>query len=408
VHDYAIDLLSQQLENNATIIGILGEMTLVRYAQDNYGLRPDVQTVPADKEAERFAAIDNALARNRVVYLTRPLKDAAEKYTLSSFGRLIRVQRQPITSAPSISNPIKVDFGAIGLVGFDLDTSRLGAIPTRWHAENGRVVRVTLYWRADDSISADAMVSVKILNKDRHVVGQVDHRPVLDAYPTTTWRAGQIIADTYDVPVFLGATPGEYAINATIYDAGSGAVIGTRDLKAISLGPDFTAPRREVWNIARTTNTDFGAFALIGYSLDSDAPARPGDTLPLTLLWRASQTKIADSLKVRVWLEDKEGKSEASRDSPLGSSFPSVFWQAGQYVRDFPSIRLPANVADGKYDIKLAVARGDQLLSVTPLSPAIATLGELTVKNRAHVMTAPQSITHPQEASFDKNTPARL
>ncbi len=402
VHDYAIDLLSQQLENNTTIIGILGEMTLVRYAQDNYGLRPDVQTVPADKEAERFAAIENALAQNRIVYLTRPLKGAAEKYSLSSLGPLIRVQRPPITSAPNISNPITIDFGAMELIGFDVDTSRMGAIPTRWHAENGRVVRVTVYWRADEAISADAMVSVKIFNKDRRVVGQIDHRPVLDAYPTTAWRAGQTIADTYDVPVFLGATPGEYAINATMYETASATVIGTRDLKTISLSPDFTSPRREVWNIAHTTNTDFGAFALIGYSLDSDAAIRPGDTMPLTLLWRASQSKIADTMKVRVWLEDEEGKSEASRDAPLGSSFPSVFWQAGQYVRDFPLIRLPANVADGKYDVKLAVVRADQLLSVTPLSPAIATLGELTVKNRAHVMTAPATITHPQEATFEK------
>lgn len=402
VHDYSVDLLSQPLENNATIIGILGEMTLVRYAQDNYGLRPDVQTVPADKEVDRLAAIESALKQNRVVYLTRPLKGAAEKYSLSSFGPLVRVQGQPVSSAPKISNPLTVDFGALELIGYDVDVSRLGAIPTRWHAENGRVVRVSVYWRADETISADAMVSLKILNKDRRVVGQIDHRPVLDAYPTTAWRAGQVIADTYDVPLFLGATPGEYAINVTMYDAGSGGVMGTHDLKTITLAPDLVAPRREVWNIAHTTNTDFSGFTLIGYTLDSEGAARPGDTLPLTLLWRASQSKIADSLKVRVWLEDEEGKSAASRDALLGSSFPSTLWQAGQYVRDFPSIRLPANVADGKYRVKLAVVRGDELVNATPLSPAIASLGELAVKNRARVTTAPSAITHSQEVTFDK------
>jgi transmembrane protein TMEM260 (protein O-mannosyltransferase) len=401
VHDYGIDLLSQPLENNATIIGILGEMTLVRYVQDNYGLRPDVQTVPADREADRLSAIDKALAQNRTVYLTRPLKGVTENYSLSSLGPLIRVQPQPATDMPNVSNPLIVDFGAMELIGFDVDASRLVAIPTRWHAENGEVVRVTVYWRVDEAISTDAMVSVKILNKDRRVVGQIDHRPVLDAYPTSAWRPGQVIVDTYDVPIFLGAAPGEYAINATIYDAGSGAVIGSHDLKAISLAPDFVVPRREVWNIAQVINTDFGAFALIGYSLDSDTAARPGDALSLTLLWRASLTKISDSLKVRLWLEDEEGKSVASRDAPLGSSFPSVLWQAGQYVRDFPMIRLPANVSDGRYHVKLAVVRGDQLLGFTPLSPSIAALGELTVKNRARVATAPPTIAHSLEATFD-------
>ena len=73
-----------------------------------------------------------------------------------------------------------------------------------------------------------------------------------------------VIADTYDVPIFLGAPPGNYAVAVTLYDAGSGAVFGTKDLKTIALAPDLSAPRRETWNISHTSGADFGAFALAG------------------------------------------------------------------------------------------------------------------------------------------------
>jgi len=400
VHDYAIDLLAQPTEPNATLIGILGEVTLARYFQANLGLRPDLQTVPADKESDRLNAIDNALKQNRVVYLTRSLKGAAEKYSLDSLGPLIRVRTKAAPDAPLIANPVDADFGAVRLIGYAVDASRLGATQD-WHAQNGRVLRVTLFWKADEKPSADALVSVKILGTDHRVAGQLDQHPVHDAYPTNTWRAGEIIADTYDVPVFLGAPPGNYAVSVTMYDPGSGAVFGSRDLQTIALAPDLIAPRRDAWNIAHTSDADFGAFALAGYTLETEAAIRPGDALPLTLLWRANQSNINNGIKARLWLEDDEGKSNASRDVAIGQSFPVSQWQAGQFVRETPIVRVPANVADGTYRVKLAVARGEQLLGGILFRPSTADLGFVEIKNRARVMTAPGRISRPQEVTFD-------
>lgn len=403
IHDYGLDVLNQPLEKNATIVGILGEMTLLRYFQETRNIRPDVQTIAADEERARLAAVDTALKQNRVVYLTRPLKGAADKYALTSLGPLIRVQSQPVPTVPSSSHPLDEDFGIAKLIGYDLDITRLNALPGRWHAENGRFLRLTLYWQATDKITDDAIVSIKVLRQDRHIVGQADHRPVRDAYPTTAWRAGEVIADTYDVPVFLGATPGAYAVNVTLYDAQSGMVIGQRDLTQVTLAPDLSAPRREAWNLARDADADFGALALAGYSLDADAPIRPGDALPLTLLWRAGSAKISDSLVTRVWLEDDAGKSVASRDAPLGGGFAAAQWQPNQYVRDWPVIHVPANVADGTYTVKLAVARGNQLAgaSFLPFRATVVRLGQVTIKNRARVMNVPV-IAHPFESTFDK------
>ncbi len=424
MHDYGLDILSQPLEPNATIIGITGEMTLLRYFQETQNIRPDLQTIAADTEDARLAAITDALKQNRVVYLTRSLKGAPEQYSLSSLGPLIRVQPTPVTTAPPISHPLDADFGAVKLLGYTVDASRLHAIPDLWHAQNNRFLRVTLYWQAVDNMPTDAMVSVKVLRSDQRVFGQVDHRPVLDAYPTTAWRKGEIITDTYAVPVFLGVTPGDYAINVTMYNAASGAIIGQRDLEKITLGADVTAQRHasnhaqsdvylaqalagysvDAWNVARTVNADFGALSLVGYSLDSSSQptVRPGDALPLTLLWRAGQNPLPNNLLSRVWLEDSNGRVVASRDTPISLGYPPFKWQPDSYVRDWPLPRVPANVADGTYKLKLAVARDNQLLgsAFAPFNPTIVTLGSIEIKNRQRIMTEP-TVKVKLDANFD-------
>src|SRR5690606_2683196 len=67
VHDFGQQVLEQPLPSNSTIVGLLGEMTLLRYLQETQGLRPDVKTIVADDESERLAAVESALAMGRTV-----------------------------------------------------------------------------------------------------------------------------------------------------------------------------------------------------------------------------------------------------------------------------------------------------------------------------------------------------
>ncbi|HEX7586786.1 MAG TPA: hypothetical protein VF478_00570, partial [Anaerolineae bacterium] len=424
VHDYGLDILNLPLEKNATIIGIQGEMTLLRYFQETQGIRPDVRTIAADDEKTRLEMVTRALETSPGVYLTRQLKGLAEKYSLSSFGPLIRVQSSRTTNAPKISHPLDEDFGTVRLLGYDLDAARLDPIPNLWHSENGNLLRVTLYWQVIEKMDRDALVSIKVLSGDRHTVGQIDHRPVMDAYPTTAWRVGEVVADSYAVPLTLGAPPGDYVVQVTMYGADSSSVFGQRDLGKIALDADVVAPRPnrvnpvhasdeyfaltlagysvDTWNIAHGLDADYNALALAGYSLDIHAPVRPGDALPLTLLWRAGPAKLPDKLLLRMWLEDPQGKIVASRDTPMSPAYPPFLWQTGAYVRDWPTARVAANVADGQYDLKLAVARDNNMLgsALLPFNPTVVDLGRIEIKNRSRAMSPP-AIAQPFEATFD-------
>jgi hypothetical protein len=203
-------------------------------------------------------------------------------------------------------------------------------------------------------------------------------------------------------------------------------VIGQHDLQQIALGPDLAAPWRDVrnpvhasdeyfalslagysgdtWNIAHTADANFGALSLIGYSLDAGGHAieRPGDALPLTLLWRAEQNRLPDNLSLRVWLEDSAGLAVASRNAPLSVGYPPFWWEPYAYVRDWPMLHVPANVADGMYRLKLAVSRNNQMLgsALLPFNATVLDLGQIEIKNRPRVLVAP-SVPHALEATFD-------
>jgi uncharacterized membrane protein len=97
-----------------------------------------------------------------------------------------------------------------------------------------------------------------------------------------------------------------------------------------------------------------GGIELIGYSVEPD-PVAPGESLTLTLFWRATETQVTD-LTVFNHLADAQGKIVAQRDSqPDNGAYPMTDWQPGNTVIDRQLIRLPNNVAAGSYDLQIGL-----------------------------------------------------
>jgi hypothetical protein len=105
---------------------------------------------------------------------------------------------------------------------------------------------------------------------------------------------------------------------------------------------------------------------------------------------------------MRIWLEDAAGKSVTSRDVQLGNGYPVTSWQSNQYVRDWPTVRVPANLADGRYSVKLAAARGNEMLGIgwLPFGGTVAKLGQIEIRNRPRVTDA-SPVPHPLEVIFE-------
>lgn len=217
VYDYGVDVLTQPLENDAVLIGILGETTLVRYFQATVGLRPNLETVAADAEPDRLEAIRAYLEQGRPVYLTRelPCRDPQSlcvpaEFQMTAVGPLIRVwpKGEAIVPLPGTSRetPMGPD---IRLTGYEL---------TVRHPQKGPVVRVELFWQALRKPAADYKVSVRLLDQAGEVLAAVDDVPVHRAYPTSFWGAGEKVSDAYDLPVPVEPQP-TWQVQVILYDA---------------------------------------------------------------------------------------------------------------------------------------------------------------------------------------------
>ncbi len=230
IHDYGLDMIQQPLPKNSAIVGIVGEMTLWRYFQQTENQRPDVQTVAADLETERLATIEKLLAEGKSVYLTRELAGAAQRWSLSAVGPLIQINPKPITTPPSMAYSLNQPLTAqITLLGYNL--SRLP------HTGAGLApLRLTLFWQATATIPVDLKLSVRLLNPAGEIVAVVDAVPVHFAYPTTAWRAGEIVSDVYDLSLPMELPASQYTPLLIGYDPSQNATeVGRIQLDAITI-----------------------------------------------------------------------------------------------------------------------------------------------------------------------------
>jgi hypothetical protein len=222
IHDYGQDVTHQPLEPNAAIVGILGEVTLVRYFQITEGQRPDLLPIAADQETERLATVSRLLDQGQAVYLTRDLPGAPAQWSLSAMGPLIRVNPQPILNAPNV--PF--------LAGSELipEIALHGYAISRPSTHEGQApVRLSLTWQVMAPINRELKVSARLYHSTAlsesggQPVTQADAVPVHFAYPTTAWRPGEFITDVYDLPLVSDFQPGEYTPLIILYDPAQGA-----------------------------------------------------------------------------------------------------------------------------------------------------------------------------------------
>lgn len=204
------------------IVGLGGEVTLVRYFRDVLGERPDVQVTRADPEADRLAAVRAGLANGEPVYLTRDLPGIAQGYSLDAAGPLIRVSTKVKPGpAPAGGEPV----GPLTLLG-----ATLGQLPT-----HGRMVRIALRWTTAEPVADDLKVSARLVNSAGEPVVAKDGVPVHFTYPTTLWAPGEAVDDCYDLALPASAPSGQYSALVIVYRAANGGEVGRAALGPIAV-----------------------------------------------------------------------------------------------------------------------------------------------------------------------------
>ena len=123
---------------------------------------------------------------------------------------LTKVFTVPPDSTVEMAIPIQADLGAdIALVGASVWPSA---------ATRGETLSVTLAWQARAAVEADLIALVHVAT-DANAVPVIGHdsMPCNGTYPTSAWRAGEVVFDSHDIQLPGDITVGTYRIYVGLY-----------------------------------------------------------------------------------------------------------------------------------------------------------------------------------------------
>ncbi len=215
VHDYGLDMLDA-IEPGGSVVGLLGEMTLLRYFQRTQELRPDVQTIASDAEPDRLAAIARSLASGSPTYTTRPLVGLPQAYSVGAAGPLVRVWPAGQARTKPLANQVTAPMTPqVTLAGWDVAVRQI---------RSGPGARLALQWYTSATPPGDFKVSARLYGQNGALLAQRDDFPVHNTYPPTFWRQNEIIDDVYDL-VLPSVPDSPVNLIVILYDPRDGAEI---------------------------------------------------------------------------------------------------------------------------------------------------------------------------------------
>ena len=175
--------------------------------------------------------------------------------------------------------------------------------------------------------------------------------------PTVTWQGEEhsVTADlplvtspeggaaVVPLPMMAPSAPGSYEVTVREQDGPLGAWSSAGEVTVGEEGDSaFPVPvRLEAWEIPET--------------------ARPGDSLPVALRWRALG-KIDAYYSVYVKLLDAGGNAVASWDGqPRSGEAPTLLWVPGEAVEDLVTLAVPGHLPAGEYTVEVGMYRAADL-----------------------------------------------
>jgi hypothetical protein len=153
---------------------------------------------PGGEQEQRFRGLNPGLV---------PLIEIAKPGNHSRF-QLYKTRLTPPSGETWLEPPPRLG-GQITLRGYRLSS------PT---ARPGQSLRLVLYWEAQARVGKNYTVFNHVAEAGGPIWGQRDGQPVGGHYPTSRWRARELVADVHDVAIKPDAPPGTYDLLTGLYE----------------------------------------------------------------------------------------------------------------------------------------------------------------------------------------------
>jgi hypothetical protein len=369
----------------------------------------------ADEPARMAGELESLLAQHGRLWLLdhramgRVLEKQIEAYLVEhAYPRLSdwdgeNTVLSTFAAGEPVAQPVTARFGEwLILEGAALSS---GPLEAGWDS-----VAIDLTWNVPEPPTEDYTVGLRLVGPTGHVWAQRDTLPRGGLESFSAWPASEAQLDHHGLLVPAGTPPGRYDITLQVYRSDDIAVLpvtfeggsgGEVTLGAVRVVQPQSPPPIEALAFQQPLRVDFGdRLRLLGFTLELDSTYLPGETVPVELVWE-TLTDPGEDLLPHLQLLSSEGQVLADlAEKPVAGTYPTAWWQAGEFVRDPHGLSIPATVPAGRYRLALGLIRAVDGLPVEarPGQSAVD-LGEIEVGGREHRYqpTAPQ---HDQVASF--------
>ena len=204
------------------------------------------------------------------------------------------------------------------------------------------------------------------------------------------WRAGDTVYELVEIPLPDGIPAGRYEVQLVFAREGGGQLPVLREGRpsgsALVLGPLTLEVEGRTLKPLQA-GVDFGPLRAIAFE-ETLRTATPGGSVEFEVTWQATQAPGRD-VTVTLTLRDATGAALVTQETPLGASYPTSLWQAGETVRVIYLLPLPA-LEPGLYQLSLEGVEGVE-------TGGRLALGQVQVAGQARLYTAPP-LSHPLEA----------
>ena len=243
-----------------------------------------------------------------------------------SLGELALDKHDLSQATVGVANEVGADMGhGLQLWGFDLP---------RLEYRPGDTLRLTLWWRAADELSAangsanspaaQQTAHFRLLDYKNEMVWE-ERGAVVAHHPLAEWQPQEVNRSIYRLTIPSELTGGKYHLQAGVEDT------------LIALTTLDITPRYHQYGVPPMQQPLGVAFEegiiLLGYDLHAPT-VRPGETMTVTLYWRGSEP-ISTSYKVSLQLLTPDLRMAAQDDSiPVRWTYPTTAWLPGEVISD--------------------------------------------------------------------------